>query len=151
MIKLDRRGLGMLLTAFSVILVILLIVVKADIDKQSGYLCQLISEDPNLNMDQCPAHQNNTSWILFLAFGISFLILGGGVYLVFMPAFLQASAEKKEFKDVDLSRLDGDEKKIYEMLKAGGGSMYQGDIIRQTGFTKVKTSRILDKLEGMKI
>ncbi|MBI5072205.1 MarR family transcriptional regulator, partial [Candidatus Woesearchaeota archaeon] len=46
-----------------------------------------------------------------------------------------------------LSKLDEDEKKIYELLKKSNGSVYQTDIIKETGYSKVKITRILDKME----
>ena len=101
-------------------------------------------------MQQCPAHQSNTSWVIVSAFGIAFLILGTGVYLLFMfkPSL---DAMKKEFKQVDLSKLSDEEKKIYGIIKNKDGSAYQTDLIKETGFSKVKTTRILDKMESMNI
>lgn len=46
-----------------------------------------------------------------------------------------------------LSELAIDEKEVLEKIIANNGSIYQSDLILKTGFTKVKISRILDKLE----
>ena len=46
-----------------------------------------------------------------------------------------------------MSKLGDEEKKIYEILKNKNGSAYQTDLIRETGFSKVKVTRILDRLE----
>jgi len=43
--------------------------------------------------------------------------------------------------------LDADETRIVAIINEGGGSVYQSDVIRKTGFSKVKVSRILDRLE----
>lgn len=59
--------------------------------------------------------------------------------------------EKQTGKPVDLSKLDEEEKKIVQMLRAHDGSMYQSDILKETSWTKVRVTRILDKLEGKKI
>ncbi|MBI2661420.1 MarR family transcriptional regulator, partial [Candidatus Woesearchaeota archaeon] len=55
---------------------------------------------------------------------------------------------KKEYAQIDASKLDEEEKSIYDRLKENNGSMYQSDLIKQTGFTKVKMTRLLDKLES---
>ena len=54
---------------------------------------------------------------------------------------------KKDFKIIDNSKLDEEEKLIYNILKNKNGSAYQSDLIKETGFSKVKITRILDKLE----
>ena len=66
------------------------------------------------------------------------------MYLVFMPF----ESQKNVFKKTDMSKLDEEEKNIYHLLKQNNGSMYQSDIIKETNFSKVKTSRILDKMSG---
>lgn len=126
-----------MLIAVSLALIFILAFVKVDIDKQAGALCQAFAD----NMAQCPAHQSSVSWFVTASFGMAFLILGIGGYITFMPP------EKKGFKAVDLSKLDDDEKKVYTMLKSKDGSAYQGDLTKETQFTKVKISRILDRLE----
>ena len=52
--------------------------------------------------------------------------------------------EKKE----KLEHLDEEEKQVINLVLAQQGSIYQSDIISQSGLTKVKVSRIIDKLEG---
>ena len=141
----NYKTLGMILTAFSLILLFVLTIVKIDFDNQSSFLCEKFHEN-QLDMNQCPAHKSNASWMFTIAYGISFIMLGAGLYLIFM--FKPALEEpKKEFKQVDLTKLDEEEKKIYETIKAKGGSAYQSDLIKETEFTKVKITRILDKLE----
>jgi uncharacterized membrane protein len=119
--------------------------VKIDTDKQAAFLCEKFHEN-QLDMQQCPAHKSNTSWLLAFAFGISFLMLGIGIYLLFVPKTASEKL-KKDFKQIDLSKLSEEEKKIYEIIKNKGGSVYQTDLIKETGFSKVKVTRILDRLE----
>ncbi len=56
------------------------------------------------------------------------------------------SAQKQPVK-VDMSTLDSDEKKVLEVLHGGDGSSFQSDIANKLGYTKVKVSRILDRME----
>ncbi len=37
---------------------------------------------------------------------------------------------------------------LYEKIFAGGGVMFQSDLVEQSGFAKAKVSRILDKMEA---
>ena len=71
-------------------------------------------------MNQCPAHKSNASWMFTIAYGISFLMLGTGLYLIFMFKPMQEET-KKEFKQVDLTKLDEEEKKIYEIIQRPKG------------------------------
>ena len=51
---------------------------------------------------------------------------------------------------VNLSKLDKEEKQIYNIIK-NHESIYQSDLTKETDFSKVKITRILDKLESKKI
>ena len=145
----NLKTAGYLLISSSAILLLVLTFVKTDFDKQAAFLCEKFHEN-QLDMQQCPAHKSNTSWLIMSAFGIAFLMLGAGFYLLFM---VKPSAEepKKNFKHVDASKLSNEENKVYEIIKAKEGSAYQTDLIRETGFSKVKITRILDRLEAKDI
>jgi len=80
-----------------------------------------------------------------LAIGlIALLVIASGVLFFWQPVVKIV----KEFtaKPKAPPRLEGDERRIFEMVSRKG-SMYQGDILKETGFSKVKVSRILDGLE----
>src|SRR3989338_3228793 len=149
--EITHKTLGMILLALSIILITTLSFAKVNVDSQSAVLCEKFSEADD--MQGCPVHKSNISWLFVFAFGVAFLILGAGTYLIFMPAEKPEIIieDKKEFKQIDLTKLDEDEKKIYEIIKAKGGSAYQSDLVTETSFSKVKVTRILDKLEMMGI
>ena len=54
------------------------------------------------------------------------------------------SDKKKEI----IENADEEEKMILNLLLNNQGSVYQSDVIKETKLTKVKVTRILDKLEG---
>jgi uncharacterized membrane protein len=143
MLKFNQKNTGFLVVGLAIVLVFMLAIVKADVDKRDSALCEVFHSNPDLDIAQCPAHQSNTSWFLMGAFGIAFLILGSGLYMIFIPA----SKEERKF-EADASKLDEEEKKVYEILKANNGSAYQSDVIKEAGFSKVKISRILDRMEA---
>ncbi len=148
------RTLGIVLLVFSVVLLLILTFVKVSVDKQSAVLCDKFHED-NIPMEQCPVHKSSLSWMIVSAFGIGFLLLGIGGYLMFFlkrtPVAVMDSTPlpdtEKRFRQVDLSSFDEEEKKIYDLIKGKEGSAYQSDLIKEAGFSKVKITRVLDKLE----
>ncbi len=81
------------------------------------------------------------------AFGIAFVILVVGLYLVFN----KTGEGSSKFKKINISKLGKEEKNIYGMLKENEGSMYQSDIIKETGLSKVNVTRLLDKMESKKV
>lgn len=147
--NINSKTIAAVLIGFAIILLFILVLVKMDVDKQGALLCEAFHEN-ELDMTQCPVHKSNVSWMILFAFGIGFVMLGVGAYLLFGQKD-KAELAKKDFKPVDTSKLDEDEKKIYSLVKSKGGSVYQTDLIRETGFTKVKVTRILDKLESDEI
>jgi uncharacterized membrane protein len=58
-----------------------------------------------------------------------------------------AAPERKQTKKIDVSSLDSDEKKIIGILQEKGGSAFQSDVVKELGYSKVKVSRLLDRLE----
>lgn len=68
------------------------------------------------------------------------------------PAETKADAEMpiaklKATRKIDVSTLDSDEKKVAEVLREKDGSVFQSDVIKALGYSKVKVSRILDRME----
>ncbi len=141
----NYKTLASSLIAFSIILLFLLVFVKFDVDTQAAALCERYQQD-KLDMKECPAHTSNVSWLIVFAFGIGFLMLGIGIYMLFISKPVTDDM-KRGFRQIDVSKLDEDEKKAYELIKSKGGSMYQTDMIRETGFSKVKVTRIIDRME----
>ncbi len=140
------KSIGIVLVIFSVILLSSLVLIKNGVDTESAALCEFYHEK-NLDMNQCPAHKNNLSWLFTGLFGIVFLVLGIGVYLIF-------SLEKsnilpaKPIEKIQPDNLEEEEKRIFDSINQGSGSKYQSDLIRETGMSKVKITRILDKMES---
>lgn len=139
--SIGRKNIGYSLLAFGIILVVLLAFVKADTEKQGAFLCKIVEESPNMSMEDCPGHESITSWLILSAFFLAFLVIASGIYILFLPV-------KEALKKADISKLTDEEKKIYSILKGKEGSMYQSELIDELGFSKVKITRLLDKMEG---
>lgn len=83
----------------------------------------------------------NLSLILFI------IILGLGIFLF----FFKEKETVKEKRKIDTSKLDDEEKEIIDLLLKEDGSLFQSNIVDKTNYSKVKVTRILDKLEGKQL
>ena len=136
----DNKNLGYTLIVVSLILLVILLFVKADMDKQGAYLCKLTAAE-GLPLDKCPAHESSSSWLIVIAIIVVVLGLGAGISMILPKKVSQPTIK------IDTSKLDGEEKNVYLILKKNNG-IYQSDLIKETGFSKVKITRVLDKLES---
>ena len=84
----------------------------------------------------------------YVAFGLLLVSMGVNVYLIVKPQNVQNfhPISKIQFNKLK-GQLEDDEKKIFNEIIKNDGSAFQNDLIRSTGFSKVKVSRILDRLE----
>jgi uncharacterized membrane protein len=153
MAEINKKLTGGILIGLSVILIFVLVFVKINHDKEGAFLCKVVAADPKLSMDDCPAHDSSSSWLIMVAFGVAIAILISGGILVFKSkesGELTAPAPKHVAR-IDTKNLGEEERRIIDLLQQHQGSMYQSDIARMTGYTKVQTTRLLDKLEGKSI
>jgi len=96
-----------------------------------------------------------------ISIGIMALILAIGAYLVFSEEADQLLAKvfpvaapiepkkitKASYRKI-IDTLGGDEKQVFEKIIESQGSILQSKLGEEVGFTKVKVTRMLDKLEG---
>ncbi len=139
------KTLGTVIITFGLISLFLLFFLKTQVDSESSELCREIHNGENdPNFKTCPLHSGTNSWMIVLLFSvISFIIAIGAYFLI--SGKLQ---ETKRSFSVDVKNLDDEEKVIINKLKEKQGSIYQSDLIKETQYSKVKITRILDKLES---
>lgn len=145
-----QRNLGIALLVASIILIVIISLIKSDIDERDTLLCGAVFSSPSLDMNECPAHKDNTSWYLNGVFVLAFLMMGAAFYFLFVARLSQETV-KLLSEPADISKLNEEEKKIYDLLNLHEGSMYQSDLIKETGFSKVYITRVLDKMESKKV
>lgn len=111
------------------------------------------------DMNSCP-HEKivETQNIIIAALLIVIVIMAGWlIYSAYSKKDEKGSApdaasrEKQKPRKVDASSLDDEEKKILSFLQQRKGSVFQSEIRVRTGFSKVKVSRLLDKMEQKNI
>lgn len=84
------------------------------------------------------------------SYGIGIVAVLGllGIYLIFSEEQLARIRLKESKKTKEaVKNLQNEEKKIFEIIRDSDGYIFQSDLITKSGFSKVKVSRILDKLE----
>lgn len=96
----------------------------------------------------CP-HENNLPIQGYLGITLSVVIGIFGVIQVITSKKMEKITIKKS-KGIQkmLKTLKEDEKKIYYLIESSDGAIFQSEVVEKTEFSKVKVSRILDKLEG---
>ena len=74
-----------------------------------------------------------------------------GLYMVFFgdkKEKIEQGRIKKENYEKVLKTLNEDQRKVLEKIIEEEGTIFQSDLVEKTKLSKVKVSRILDKLEG---
>lgn len=80
-----------------------------------------------------------------------------GLFLIFSKEEERVVVKKVRVKQeekkipVDFSKLDKDEKVLMKLVEEEKGAIFQSSLVEKSGFSKVKVSRILDRLEGRQL
>ncbi|MBR9679995.1 MAG: MarR family transcriptional regulator [Candidatus Altiarchaeota archaeon] len=82
-----------------------------------------------------------------ISMGIIGFIFLVGLYFVFFPSSASSGKEKAKF-DSAMKKLGNEEKAMFKLIIEENGTMFQSSLVEKTGLSKVKVSRLLDKLEG---
>jgi hypothetical protein len=94
----------------------------------------------------CP-YKRTIPFESYFGFSLSGMVFLVGLYLTVFQEKLKAGYFKKIKVKRMVRGLKNDEKKIFELILKSDGMIFQSDLVKKTGFSKVKVSRILDKLE----
>ena len=134
-----QKKIGVAFILIGVLLLIFLILAKI---KEESYIRLIVERnDGNCILDDGTCLHDPKTLLPYI-FG-SITAIGAIIAGVF---FLMRS-EGQEQKPKKALQLSGDEKLIYEEV-AKEGSIFQSSLVEKTGMTKVKVTRVLDRLEG---
>jgi len=100
----------------------------------------------------CPMHVTLKNQKM-VSYTLMAIIVAIGIFIsYFMKDKEIIKKEKKhlsqEEKHKKLEHLDDEERQVMNILLREDGSIYQSDLVKETGLSKVKVSRLLDKIEG---
>jgi uncharacterized membrane protein len=142
---LNAKHIGLILLIISIVLFLVFLSSTIEIMKAENIICKEIC-GPDMNIE-CP-HAKNIPLQGFVGFSIAFVLAGIAMFMIFSGKKYQEELTEKEKKlEKIIKTLKDDEKTVYETIKNVGGVMFQSELIEKTGFSKVKISRILDRLE----
>ena len=143
-----NRNVGFLILGIAVIMAAVVLIFNYGVSGIIGATC---SHGPTCSMYTTLSVQ---TWISFSIVGVIFLI---GLFLIFAKEPEKIVIKKiKQFaehkrKPVNYNSLDKEEKVIVKVLEKAQGTLFQSDVVEQSGFDKVKVTRILDRLEGKQL
>ena len=140
--NLDNKRIGMVISVISIILLLMLSSFSFKIARAEAAACV---HPGNVS---CPvtAHIPPASY-----FGAALLAV---IFILGIRLMRKAEAGEKIRKDAAekvesvAKALKGNEKKAYELIAASQGAIFQSELVEKMGYSKMKVTRTLDKLEG---
>ncbi|MFA6023390.1 MAG: MarR family transcriptional regulator [Candidatus Pacearchaeota archaeon] len=139
-----NRNVGFLICAISIVIGIIIIIFNQGLAKIVSQTC---THGPSCTMYDTI---NTQTW---LSIAIAFLVFLIGIFFIFAkePERIIIKKIKDKKKKLDLSGLDKDEKKVIDILIAENGAVFQSSLMEKMEIGKVKTTRMLDKLEAKQL
>lgn len=132
-----------------VVIIIISLLLFISVYSFTTELNKLLHEDCVTPEGFCP-HAGTTLPIQsYFGFTIALVLLIFGIFLLFSGRGIEKEGVERKIKfEKTIKTLQGDEQKVYESIAASDGIIFQAELIEKIGFSKVKVSRILDKLEA---
>lgn len=90
----------------------------------------------------------------YISLAIALLVFFIGLFFVLSKESERIIVKKekveieKKRKPIDYSKLDKEEKILIKEIESADGTIFQSDLVEKSNFSKVKVSRILDRLEN---
>lgn len=140
----ENKNVGFLVIGIGVVMAIIVFIFNSAMKNIVGTTC---THGPSCTMYDTIRVQ---TWISLSIVAVILII--GLVIMLNKPKekiIIRKVQEKK--KKIDLSGLDKDEKKAVELLLEEGKAMFQADLMEKMEIGKVKTTRLLDKLEAKQL
>ncbi len=140
----ENKHFGFMMLGISAVIVVIILlfqkaleeIVKASCGAEHGKICPMYT---TINQQT------------YLAIAIVGIIVIVGLVLIFTKPkkeiIIKRIKEKKQKKKINLNGFRPDEKRVFKLIQESG-TIFQGNLIEKTEFTKAKMTRILDKLEG---
>tara|TARA_Y100000310_G_scaffold272746_1_gene287907 strand:+ start:601 stop:1083 length:483 start_codon:yes stop_codon:yes gene_type:complete len=143
-----NKNVGYLIAGIAVVIGFIILIFNLGLKKIVGQTC---THGPTCSMFDTIAIQ---TW---LSLAIAGVILVIGLFLIFSKQeekiiikTKKIHVEKKK-KPIDYSKLLKDEKTLIKIIEEADGTIFQSDLVEKTDFSKVKVSRLLDRLQGRQL
>ncbi len=149
----DNKKIGAVIIVLSLVLGVGLLLTFETINKAySALIAKTVNETGSCFTPQgvCLHEEETKAQLPIIVLSIILIgLFGFGVYLILKKEErVHEKAEHKSFEHkISTAHLTEEEKKIIDKIKSAEGSIYQSKLVDET-MSKVKVTRILDKLEG---
>ena len=141
-----NKYLGILLLVISALVLVSLIIYNIQVKNLISEL--MINTGGSCIISGVCVHERSPLPLYIGSVSFAILLITG-LFLIFYEKPREEVMQKKKIQIPE--NLDEEEKKIIEILNLKEGSAYQRDLIKETSYSKVKITRILDKLEQKKL
>ncbi|MDN5327615.1 MAG: hypothetical protein PWP03_253 [Candidatus Woesearchaeota archaeon] len=142
----SAKQLGLILVAISISLFFVFLSSTRELMRAANIECKEICGHET--EASCP-HAKSIPIQSYIGYSVVFVLAGIGVFMIISgKKYHEELTEKEKKLERILGNLKEDEKRICELIKESGGAIFQSELVEKTNFSKVKVSRILDKLEG---
>ncbi len=142
----ENKNVGWLMLGISTLIIVLVFLFNNTLMESVRNSCFIQHGD----VKSCEMY-DSVNYQTYLALGIVGVLIIFGLFLIFSEPnekiVVKKIKEKKIEKKADLSSFRPEEKQVYALVKESG-AMFQAELIEETGFSKARMTRILDKLEG---
>lgn len=140
----ENKHVGWLVIGIGIVMTFIVWIFNYSLKNIIGDTC---SHGPSCTMYDTVAVQ---TWVSLSIVAVIFVI---GIVIMFMKPQekIVVKKVKEKKKKLNLDGLDKDEKKVIELLIKEGKAMFQSDLMEKLEIGKVKTTRLLDKLEAKQL
>ena len=143
-LKMENKNVGWIIIGIAVLMAIITLIFNNALKKIHELSCDMGST--------CTATATIRTQT-FLSLSIILVVLVIGLIIMFSKPkekiIIKKIKEKR--KRLNLDKLEIEEKKIVNLLLREGKAMFQSELMNKLGIGKVKTTRLLDKLESKQL
>ncbi len=143
-----NKNVGYLITGIAIVIGIIILIFNMGLRNIVGETCS--------HGGTCTMYDTITTQT-YLSLAIAGVILVIGLFLIFSKEETKIITKTKKIhiekkpKPIDYSKLVKEEKILIKIIEQADGTIFQSDLVEKSEFSKVKVSRILDKLEGRQL
>lgn len=142
----ENKHFGWIMIGISALMVFIIFLFRNALEKIVAASCE------ELHGEFCPMYTTiNQQTYLSLAIVSIIVIIGIALILTKPKEKIIIKKVKVAKKKLDLSGLDKEEKSVINLLQNENGAMFQSALMEKLEIGKVKTTRLLDKLEAKQL
>jgi len=142
----ENKKVGWLIIGIGIIITFITLIFNSALKK--------ISDETCTHGLECTMN-STTAYHLWLSLSIVAIIIIIGLFIMFSKPkekiIIKRVKVKQKKKKIDLSGLDKNEKEVIKLIQKEEGGMFQRDLMEKLEIGKVKTTRLLDKLESKQL